>query len=44
MMSCVNVVLRQMKKADFGAIKQVLEASVAHGWLRGYELWQVWTL
>lgn len=44
MMSCVNVVLRQVKTADFGAIRQVLEASVAYGWLRGYELRQVWTL
>lgn len=40
MMSCVNVVLRKTKAADFGAIRQVMEASVAYG----YELRQVWTL
>ena len=44
MMSCVNVVLRQVKTADFGAIKQVLKSRVAYGWLCGYELRQVWTL
>lgn len=38
MMSCVNVVLRQMKKAVFGVTKQVLKSRVAYGWLRGYEL------
>lgn len=44
MMSCVNVVLRQVMTAEYGAIKQVLKSRVAHGWLRGYELQQVWTL
>lgn len=31
MMLCANAVLSKQKAADFGAIKQVLEASVAHG-------------
>lgn len=44
MMSCVNVVLRQVMTAIYGLTKQVLKSSVARGWLRGYELQQVWTL
>ena len=44
MMLCANAVLSKQKAAVFGETKQVLEASVAYGWLRGYELRQVWTL
>ena len=40
----VMPVSREMKTEIFLVIKQVLEASVAHGWLRGYKLRQVWTL
>lgn len=44
MMLCANAVLSKQKAAVFGVTKQVLEASVARGRLRGYELRQVWTL
>lgn len=44
MMLNVMPVSREMRTAIYGLIKQVLEASVAYGWLRGYELRQVWTL
>lgn len=44
MMYCVNVALSKPKVAVFGVTKQVLKLRVAYGWLRGYELQQVWTL
>ena len=40
MMLCANAVLSKQKAAVFGVTKQVLEASVVHG----YELRLVWTL
>lgn len=44
MMLCANAVLSKPKAAVFGVTKQVLKSRVAYGWLRGYELRQVWTL